>query len=279
MKEESQKNSIPSLLKSHLSLISLTLSLLLFYRQELIWLMGTWYKKGYDSYGYIAVIAFILYCIHYGFKFGKSRGVILYIIIFTAVTGLFIKKMDLNILNSLFFISSVSLFLYYISEGIRENPSSLLLLFLSLPWIHHINIFFGYSLRRICTVFSAGLLKLYQLPVEVQGTMLFLGDLRLEVGQPCSGSKYLFFVAFFLIITGLFMKQKTVILLPFSIVISLLCNILRITSIAALRAFLGKEEGIVLHNIIGIFYFLLALLGVYFLCKITKKLKLSWLSS
>jgi len=268
-----KKELLKKIMTPHFSIFMLALSVIIFYRREIIWLWGTWVEKGYDSYGYMAVILFILYFLRYGFRFKKSRPEVLCIILFTVIAGIFVSRLDINILNTFFFISAVSLFLYYISEAVRENPSSLLLLFLSLPWINHINIFFGYGLRRICTVCASIFLRFYGIPVEVKGTMLYLNELRLEVGEPCSGSKYLFFAAFFMVILGIFMKQKTLILLPLSGVISLCCNILRIISIALLRVFLGKEEGIVMHNIIGIIYFLFALGGVYFLCKKIKSLK------
>ena len=106
--------------------------------------------------------------------------------------------------------------------------------------------------------------------------MLYLEEMKLEVGPPCSGSKYVFFTAFFIIIAGIFIKERLFLTLPISIITAILCNIMRIVSIACLRIFLHGEESIIFHNIIGIIYFIIALGGVYYLCKKINSLKFSW---
>lgn len=259
-----------------LSIIFLFIALLFFYRDEVLWLIRTWTEKGYDSYGYIAFIAFIIYMRNFSMK-SSRRTLLLSLIALSCVIAIFIKP-GINIISALFFIISLSLVIYYyFSEDIRENPSSILILFLMLPWTHHINIFFGFFLRKLSTSLAAFFLRLGGVSVEVQGTMIFLNQIRLEVGAPCSGSKYLFFTAFFLIVIGLFMKQKVLLLLPIAMITAITCNIFRIISIAYLRIFLQGEESIVFHNIIGIFYFIIALIGVYFLWKKTSSWKFHWL--
>ena len=263
----------------YLSALLLPISLLIFYRHEIIWLFQTWIYEGYDSYGYIALIAFVLYC--WKNKFSLKRGDIriLYVLFTVCLISIFIKRLDINIISALMLITALSLLLYYyFNEGMRQNWTSLLLLFLMIPWTHHINIFAGFTLRRISTLIAASILRLYHIQADVQGTMLFLGDMRLEVGAPCSGSKYLFFTAFFLIIMGLFIRQKSLLFLPLSLAVAMGCNILRIVSIALLRIFLQGEEGMFFHNIIGLFYFSIALTGVYLLCRKITELKLPWLS-
>lgn len=258
------------------SIIFLFIALLFFYRDEVFWLTGTWTGKGYDSYGYIALIAFLIYMRNFSVK--KSNNIILPVIAIMSVISIFIRNTGINIISALFFIISLSLMIYYyFSENIRENPPAILILFLMLPWTHHINIFFGFFLRRLSTSVAAFFLHMGGIAVEVHGTMIFLNQIRLEVGAPCSGSKYLFFTAFFLIVTGLFMKQKVLLLLPVAMITAITCNIFRIISIAYLRNFLQGEESIVFHNIIGIFYFIIALMGVYFLWKKTSSWKFHWL--
>jgi len=266
---------------SHVSRLTfhfLLASLLFFYRIDFIWLFRSWTEKGYDSYGYLALFAFFLYLWKNGFVIKKGSSYLLLITGLTCVISIFIRNMGINIISALLFILSLSLLIYYyFSENIKENPSVLFLLFLMLPWTNHINLFFGYFLRRFSTIMAAVFLRFTQVEVDLHGTMLFLNQIRLDVGAPCSGSKYLFFTIFFLVIMGLFMRQKIMLLLPVSIVFALMCNIIRIVSIAHLRIFLQGEESIIFHNIIGIFYFCLTLTGVYFLCKKTSSLKLPFL--
>ncbi len=258
------------------SIIFLFIALLLFYRDEILWLIRTWTEKGYDSYGYIAFIAFLIYMRNFSVK--KSNNVILAAIAIISVISIFIRNTGINIISTLFFIISLSLIIYYyFSENIKENPPAILILFLMLPWTHHINIFFGFFLRRLSTSVAAFFLRMGGVSVEIHGTMIFLNQIRLEVGAPCSGSKYLFFTAFFLILLGLFMKQKILMLIPLSVITAITCNIFRIISIAYLRIFLNGEESLVFHNIIGIFYFIIAISGVYILWKKTSSWKYHWL--
>ncbi len=258
------------------SIIFLFIALLFFYRDEVLWLVVTWTGKGYDSYGYIALIAFLIYMRNFSVK--KSNNIILLLIAIMSVISVFIRHTGINIISALFFIISLSLLIYYyFRENIRENPPAILILFLMLPWTHHINMFFGFFLRRVSTSVAAFFLRMGGVSVEIHGTMIFLNQIRLEVGAPCSGSKYLFFTAFFLILLGLFMKQKIFLLIPLSVITAIICNIFRIISIAYLRIFLHGEESLMFHNIIGIFYFIIAILGVYLLWKKTSSWKYYWL--
>jgi len=250
-------------------------SLFLFYRNEIRWIFGTWYYKEYESFGYIAFLGFILYTWKNKFKIEKGSICILFLFVFLWIISICIKNMNINIVSSLLFICvTMTLIYYYFHENIKENPSSLLLLFLTLPWIYHINLFFGFSLRRISTELSGIFLRLSGINVTVNGTMLFLETLRLEVGVPCSGSKYLFFTAFFLIILGLLTKEKIVFLIPMSAIVGISGNVMRITSIAYLRIYLKGEESPAVHNAIGLFYFIMSLIGVYVICKKARSLKL-----
>lgn len=258
-----------------ITLLLILFSLFLFYRNEIIWIFRTWYYKEYESFGYIALLGFILYIWKNKFQIKKGSLYILFLFTFLWAISIFIKSMNINILSSLLFICIImTVIYYYFNENIKENPSSLLLLFLTLPWIYHINLFFGFTLRKISTELSGIFLTLWGVKVTVQGTMLFLETLRLEVGAPCSGSKYLFFTAFFLIIMGLLTKEKIVFLFPVSAIIAISSNVMRITSIAYLRMYLHGEESIAVHNAIGLFYFIISLLGVYIICRKARLLKL-----
>jgi len=130
------------------SIIFLFIALLFFYRHELLWLIGTWTEKGYDSYGYIALIAFLVYIRKFSVK--KSSSKVLIIVALLSIISIFIKNTGINIISALFFIISLSMLIYYyFREDVMENPSLILILFLMLPWTHHINIFFGFFLCHL----------------------------------------------------------------------------------------------------------------------------------
>lgn len=141
------------------------------------------------------------------------------------------------------------------------------LLMLSLPIMASLQFFAGYPLRVIATYGTSILLNLSGLSVSVLGATLEWQGLQIAVDAPCSGINMLWtglFLSTLLSCLSKFSTGKYFIAVAISVVVVILGNILRATSLFYLEysmlqfpAFAHKGIGIVVFVLVcGIIYFI-----------------------
>ena len=102
------------------------------------------------------------------------------------------------------------------------------------------------KLRLISSVLSEKMLQLAGVPVFREGNIIDLGSIQLQVVDACSGLRYLWpSILMALLVGWFFMKKpwKRIVLLLFSIPVTILSNAFRIALTGILTKFIDPRTG------------------------------------
>lgn len=130
------------------------------------------------------------------------------------------------------------------------------LLTLMIPLPQFINMKFTLHLQLISSKLAAGMLKLYGLPLLLQGNVIDLGTRQLNVVAACSGLRYIYnLIALGIIFSFFFQRRlwKAAVLVMAMVPFAIFANALRIATIGIFPTF-GKG---LWHTSLGLSFFLL----------------------
>jgi exosortase/archaeosortase family protein len=126
---------------------------------------------------------------------------------------------------------------------------------LALPVVPSFQFVLGYPMRLVCAALSVGLLQVHGLAVERKGTFLVWRDELLQFDAPCSGVNMLW-AGLLLTLMGCvlfrFNTIKVMIAVALSLVLAIVCNVLRATSLFYVEAGLLPHAQAWWHEGIGI---------------------------
>ncbi|WP_177428637.1 archaeosortase/exosortase family protein [Candidatus Venteria ishoeyi] len=140
------------------------------------------------------------------------------------------------------------------------------LVFLALPVIPSLQFYFGYPLRWVVASGASGLLTLSGLPVWQDGVYLHLAHYAVAIDAPCSGIKMLWassYLACALICFYRLNTRQSLLLLGLSLVLLLLGNMLRASSLFYLETGLMPAFFPWLHEGVGVIVFILMALLLF----------------
>jgi len=129
-------------------------------------------------------------------------------------------------------------------------------------------------LARFTSVCASGLIRLFGVEAVIGGSQIALPNVALAIGAPCSGVRSLISLLT-LVVVALYLVQAPLwrkALLALAIIpLALLGNIVRVASLLGVAAAWGVEAGFAYyHELSGIAFFLVALLGLLLLSRMLR---------
>lgn len=164
-----------------------------------IWLVGTWYRDGYDGIGWLAFVLVLGCAAWSGASPRLQRRVapahIYYLVLATALIRLSAQLLDINVLGAL--LLAVDVFALARIAGLDARAraiSPLWLAFLfcfSLPVEPIVQRLIGYDLQRLSAAMACGLLDPWFVDLGCDGVRLSIDGVDVLVDLPCSGAELL----------------------------------------------------------------------------------------
>ena len=231
-----------SLSRLHVVLFAAGAAVLAFH--PLIWLVGTWYKPGYDGLGVLAfalVVALFAWSVSSArVHYGPTNPLPLILLAASALVRLVAQITDVNVVAALVLAVDVYALAMLCRLHERERPIApvwLAFLFLfSLPLGPILQRLCGYALQWVSAAGACGVLEAIFANVQCTGTRLTIGTRDVLVDLPCSGSELLLQV---LVCFGVFAALKrpplamAAVGVAWAFVCAYVCNVLRIVLLAA----------------------------------------------
>ena len=160
--------------------------------------------------------------------------------------------------------------LFVARYGFRVLPIvliPLLLIFLSYPLPFFINAQLTSGMQLISSEFGVAVIRLFAIPVFLEGNVIDLGNYKLQVVEACSGLRYMFPLMSLSLILAYFFQVaiwKRVVMFLSAIPITILMNSFRIGAIGILSEYrgVGSADGF-MHAFEGWFIFLCCLLLLF----------------
>lgn len=266
--------------KRRIQIILITVLVLFIFWPTFLWMKARFLEpESFYAHGFLVPFVFAYLIFQKREKLKKleikTEPLGLWIVFFSLLLHVFACYFEINFLSGFTFIF-VLLGLVLFNAGIlilREISFAFFFLIFMVPLPEAMTLVVSFKMKLFAAQIASFLVNvLFNIPLKNSGSLIYLPNGVLAVGNPCSGLKSLITLValglLFAYLSGFNLKRK-ILFFIFTVPVSILANIMRIMLLIIVFYVYGKEVAMGwFHDFSGFLLFLIAFLGLIFLRKI-----------